>query len=41
MGASRQLKAIMAYKKITAVETAANLGKATQTLYNMLQRDTM
>ncbi len=41
MGASRQLKAIMAYKKITTVKTAEDLGKATQTLYNMLQRDTM
>lgn len=41
MGSARRLKSIMAYKGVTAVSLAETLGKATQTFYNMLQRDVM
>lgn len=41
MGVARRLKTIMVYKGVTAVSLAKALGKATQTFYNMLQRDVM
>ena len=41
MGASVHIKTAMIHKKVTQVQLAEKLGKATQTVYNTLGRDMM